>query len=164
LNLAECTQLTELPDHLDVTSWIEIAGSGLQSRPASLADIQLHWTGVPIDDRIAFHPETITAEEILNEANVELRRVLLERMGFERAMKEITAEEIDCDADAGGVRRLLRIPIESDEPFVGLSVIDPSTGHHYMLRVPPWMETCRAAAAWVAGFDNPDDYFPLIET
>lgn len=32
------------------------------------------------------------------------------------------------------------------------------------LRAPPTMASCHQAAAWVAGFDNPDDYRPLVET
>jgi hypothetical protein len=40
----------------------------------------------------------------------------------------------------------------------------PSTGRRYALRVPPTMRSCRQAAAWTAGFDNPDLYRPLIET
>jgi hypothetical protein len=33
-----------------------------------------------------------------------------------------------------------------------------------MLRVPPTMTTCRHAVAWTAGFDDPDDYQPTVET
>jgi len=64
----------------------------------------------------------------------------------------------------GGIRRLLRIDLPGDEPFVGLVVFDPSTARQYVLRVPPDMTSCRQAAAWVAGFDNPDDYRPVVET
>jgi hypothetical protein len=44
-----------------------------------------------------------------------------------------------------------------------LKVTCPSTGHIHILRVPPNMRSCRQAAAWIAGFNNPDDYNPLIE-
>jgi hypothetical protein len=30
--------------------------------------------------------------------------------------------------------------------------------------VPPAMRTCHQAAAWIAGFDNPNDYRPILET
>lgn len=40
----------------------------------------------------------------------------------------------------------------------------PSTGRLYLLPVPPQIATCRAAAAWIAGFDNPNDYAPVLET
>jgi hypothetical protein len=32
-----------------------------------------------------------------------------------------------------------------------------------VLRVPPWTRTCREAAAWIAGFEDPDEYQPVIE-
>ena len=32
------------------------------------------------------------------------------------------------------------------------------------LRVPPTVRTCRAAAAWLAGFSEPDAYRPVLET
>ncbi len=33
-----------------------------------------------------------------------------------------------------------------------------------MLRVPPKMRRCREAAAWIAGFDDADDYRLIAET
>ena len=40
----------------------------------------------------------------------------------------------------------------------------PSTGRDYLLRVPPETRTCRQAAAWLAGFDDPEAYRPVLET
>ena len=40
----------------------------------------------------------------------------------------------------------------------------PSSGREYLLRVPPTTSKCHAAAAWLAGFDNPDNYKPVKET
>jgi hypothetical protein len=54
--------------------------------------------------------------------------------------------------------------MKGDEDLLCVSVICPSTARQYVIRVPPTMLTCRQAVAWVAGFDNPDDYRPLIET
>jgi hypothetical protein len=119
---------------------------------------------VQIDARIAFNPESLTAEEVLGEPNVERRRVMLERCGYERFMKRAGAKELDRDTDRGGVRRLLRVPLEGDEDLVCVAVRCPSTGNDYVIRVPPGMTTCRAAVAWIAGFDDPDAYAPLVET
>jgi hypothetical protein len=85
-------------------------------------------------------------------------------MGYQRFVAEAQAQTIDEDTDAGGARRLLRVPLEHDEPLVCLAVLDPSTGRQYLIRVPPGMKTCHQAAAWIAGFDNPDDYQPIAET
>jgi hypothetical protein len=119
---------------------------------------------VPVDERIAFRPESITAEEILNEPNAERRRVLLERLGYEAFLGRAHAELLDRDRDAGGERRLLRVRMLGDEALVCVSVICPSTGRQYVLRVPPTMKSCRQAVAWTAGFDDPGAYRPVRET
>ncbi len=119
---------------------------------------------MPIDARIAFQPETITSQEVLAEQNAEKRRVLLERMGYDRFMEQAEAKILNEDMDRGGSRQLLRVEMTGDEALVCLSVLDPSTGRQYLLCVPPTMTTCHQAAAWIAGFDNPADYHPSIET
>ena len=85
-------------------------------------------------------------------------------MGHERFITEVGGIVIDRDTDTGGERRLMRVPLEDDEDLVALWVICPSTDRNYVLRVPPSTLSCRHAAAWIAGFDNPNDYNPLIET
>jgi hypothetical protein len=163
LNIAGCPRLTALPEGF-VSKSIDISGTGITQLPSSMLRPYLYWNGVRIDTRIAFEPHTITAQEILAETNAEKRRVMLERMGFGRFMDEAQPDILDRDHDVGGERRLLRIALPADEPLVCLQVSDPSTARRYLLRVPPTMLTCHQAAAWVAGFDNPDDYHPLIET
>lgn len=132
--------------------------------PPQLAGIGLRWRSVPVDERIAFRPETLTVDEILAESNAELLRIMLERFGFERFMCEVKAEILDEDRDPAGKRQLLRVPLENDEDLVCVSVYCPSTFRRYFLRVPPTMQSCRQAIAWTAGFDNPDDYAPLAES
>jgi hypothetical protein len=164
LDLRDCENLRALPEGLQVSSWIDVAGTGLRGLPDSLQGVQVRWRGVPVDARIAFEPGTITAAEVLGERNVELRRVLLERMGYEAFLQHAQARIVDRDEDAGGERRLLRVPLPDDEDLVCVAVICPSTGRQYLIRVPPAMRSCRQAAAWIAGFDNPDDYRPVAET
>jgi hypothetical protein len=164
LDVSGCSQLTALPDGLRVTGWIDLAGTPIRGVPTASAGVEIRWRGVPIDERIAFHPETVTASEVLDEPNVQRRRVLLERCGYERFIRETDAQVLDTDRDRGGERRLLRVPMSRDEDLVCVSVICPSTGSRYVLRVPPTMRTCRQAVAWVAGYDDPDAYQPAIET
>jgi hypothetical protein len=164
LDVSNCPNLRELPAGLEVTSWLDIGGSGVTSLPASLSEVRLRWRGVPVDERIAFRPETITVAEVLGERNAERRRVLLERFGFERFMLAADATVVDRDRDAGGERHLLRVKLQGDEDLVCVSVSCPSTGRRYLLRVPPTMQTCRQAVAWTAGFDDPTLYKPLVET
>jgi hypothetical protein len=164
LDLAGCVQLREIPNGLTVSSWVDIGGTGITALPPSMAGAPLRWRGVRVDERIAFHPEQLTAQEALAEKNAERRRVMIERMGYLRFAQEAKAKIMDEDKDRGGTRQLLLIDLEADEPLVGLSCSCPSTGRRYLLRVPPKMKTCHQAAAWMAGFDDPAKYHPEIET
>jgi hypothetical protein len=164
LTISDCANLREVPAYLHVRLWMEVAQASLRSAPQSSRGIRLRWRGVPISGQAAFHPETLSAAAVLKENNAEIRRVLLERMGYERFVAEAQATTLDEDADPGGARRLLQVPLADDEPLVCLAVLDPSTGRQYLIRVPPAMQTCHQAAAWIAGFDNPDDYDPIAET
>ena len=164
LDISDCPGICELPENLQVNLWIDVGGSGLSSLPDSLRQTGLRWRSVPVDYRIAFHPETIKAEDALKERNAEKRRVLIERMSHERFMQEAGARELDSDTDPGGDRKLLHVPLENDEDMVCLSCFCPSTQRHYFLRVPPETKTCHQAAAWMAGFDDPSKYKPIIET
>jgi len=164
LNVAGCSQLAEIPDGIAVSSWVDIGGTRITGLPPSLQGAALRWRGVRIDERIAFHPEQLTAAEALAEKNAERRRVMIERMGYARFAKEARAKVLDEDRDKGGARQLLFIDLREDEPLVGLWCRCPSTGRQYFLRVPPGMKSCHQAAAWVAGFDDASLYRPQIET
>lgn len=162
LDISGCGNLTTLPKGLHVTRWIELANSGITSLPAGHGFV-LRWRGVQVSDRIAFASQPITGQDILNTENVELRRVLIERLGYETFLQQVGGLVRDRDTDAGGERQLVYVPFEDDEPLMVLKVTCPSTGHLHVLRVPPHMQSCHQAAAWVAGFDNPNDYHPLVE-
>lgn len=164
LDIRGCTNIQDLPKSLEVSSWIDLADTGIRELPENLSQCALRWKGVPIDDRIAFHPERIHGREILEVANAELRRVMLERIGFERFLFEVDAETLDRDEDPGGERRLLRVEMVDDEPLVCVSVFCPSTARQYVIRVPPDTKSCHQAIAWTAGFDDPSLYRPLVET
>ena len=163
LDISDCTGLKELPEGLQVGSWIELANTALTALPDSLAGASLRWRGVPIDHRIAFDPGSIGVDEVLGEENAGRRRELLERVGIDRFVAEAEPEVLDEDRDPGGVRRLLRVRMRGDEDLVCVLVHCPSTGGRYLLRVPPTIRTCRHAVAWTAGFDDPALYQPLVE-
>lgn len=164
LNISGCPQITYLPEWLSVSGEIDIAGTGLIELPRWLKQCRLLWRGVRIDARIAFHPESISPEEIVRERNVERRRVMLERMGWEKFLASVPRRTIASDTDPGGSRSLFQFTFRDGEELLVLSVSCPSTGRRYFLRVPPWVRTCHEAAAWVAGFDDPDEYSPVLET
>jgi hypothetical protein len=164
LDLRGCRRIASIPSGLAIRSWVDIGGTGITSLPESLRNVGLRWRGVPITAQIAFFPETLTGAGILAERNTELRRVMIERVGFEKFLREVKAQVLDTDHDPGGERKLLRVQLTDDEPIVVVSVHCPSTGRQYLVRVPPDTRTCRQAVAWTAGFDNPDEYAPIKET
>lgn len=164
LSLRDCARLREIPSGVHVHAWIDIGGTGIDSLPESLHGVGLRWRGVTVTPQVAFFPETLKAADALAEANAEVRRVMIERIGFERFLQEVKATVLHEDTDPGGPRQLLRVELENDEPLVCVSVRCPSTGRHYLIRVPPTMRTCHQAVAWTAGFDNADDYRPVVET
>jgi hypothetical protein len=165
LDISGCVNIQSVPGGLQVSSWIDVGKSGIQKLPEGLQNVELRWRGVPVSHRIAFQPETITADEVLAEENVELRRAMLDSMGFERFLNQAGADVLDTDRDtAGGERTLLRVPLKNDEDLVCVSVRCPSTRRQYLLRVPPTMKSCRQAVAWTAGFDDAKDYRPTVET
>lgn len=166
LNLADCMQLTSLPPWLDVSESIDVANTGLTELDDWHRHCRLLWRGVPVDETVAFHPERVKVSDVLSERNAERRRVMMERVGLERIFREVRSSVLDTDRDRGGKRELLNVRVnvvDSDDVRV-LAVSCPSTGRRYFLRVPPWVATCRAAAAWIAGFNNPDDYQPVAES
>jgi hypothetical protein len=164
LDLRNCRRIDSIPEQAQIRSWIDIGGTRINSLPESSRGTALRWRGVPVSAQIAFFPETLKSADIIAERNAELRRVMIERVGFEKFIHEVKAEVLDRDQDRGGERKLFRVQLENDEPVVVVSIICPSTGRQYLVRVPPNTRTCRQAVAWTAGFDNPDDYAPVAET
>lgn len=163
LDLRGASLISEIPLGTMSGAQVDIAGSGVTSMPDGAAT-SLLWNGVLIDERIAFHPEQISAREIIDCENVETRRVMLERVGYERFFNELSPVLLDQDEDKGGKRTLLKIALQGDEDLICVTFTCPSTGRNYVTRVPPKMKTCRQAVAWMAGFDNESDYKPMHET
>jgi hypothetical protein len=164
LDISGCNRLEGLPDGIRVRSRIEVAGSAVRSLPWSLKSVRVSYRGMVVSDRIVFDPDSITVDDVLGEMDLAMRSILLDRMGIERFVKQSRAVVFDQDRDSGGERRLLRIPFENGQDVVCLEVKCPSTGNQYFLRVPSETRSCRQAAAWVAGFSNPNDYHPIAET
>ena len=120
------------------------------------------WHGVRVTPQIIEQPETITSQQILEESNAEVRRVMVERLGLDRFLTMANAKILDTDH--GGQRVLHRINWQNDEPIVAVQVRCPTTGQTYFLRVPPEIDRCDKAVAWTFGFARVVDYQPLLET
>jgi hypothetical protein len=94
--------------------------------------------GVRVSQQIIESPETLhPRDDILAEPNVEVRRIMLERYGYDRFIRGVHAERVH--EDDFGVLWCVPMP---DEPLVVVSVHNPTAepdGSHktYFLRVDP---------------------------
>ncbi|MBE9121910.1 leucine-rich repeat domain-containing protein [Tychonema sp. LEGE 07199] len=118
--------------------------------------------GVTLPEKYGhIHPNLWQAQWLLEEDNAELRRVLIQGIGYARICSELQATELDCwkeytllkiDADIDGFD-----PNDFDgdddapkkEDIYLLKMICPSTGHIHALRVPPDVTSAKEAIRWV---------------
>jgi hypothetical protein len=118
------------------------------------------WHGVRVPERIIMAPGELTREDWLNESNLEVRRVIQERLDAEQFVRLIGAKIIHQDACG----ELVEIDLGTDPERVAryVHVQDASTPREYYLRVPPTIERARAGVAWT--FNIPEaEYCPLQE-
>ena len=123
-----------------------------------------YWHGVRVTREIIEAPETITAAEILATPNAEIRRIMIERVGFDRFILESGAQPAHTDATG----TLYRIDLPNAEPLVLVHVTNATpepdgTSRKFFLRVPPDMARARQAVAWTFGLRE-DQYAPVVES
>jgi hypothetical protein len=125
--------------------------------------------GVLVPASVVEAPGTITFDQVNDEENVEVRRVLLERYGPRRYLRDAGGERSHTD-QFGTLWRcyLSGEGGEEDEELVLVEVTnatpEPNGSHKtYWLRVPPWVWTAREAVAWTFGLDE-DAYRPEAQT
>ena len=127
------------------------------------------WHGVVVPDWVISDAASITIEAIDAEANAEVRRVLVERFGTERLIREGRATLVSEDETGRLWRRELRPSgRQRDEPVVVVEVLNATpepdgSRRAYFLRVPPTMSTAREAVAWTFGMSGAE-YRPTTET
>ncbi|HEY9614436.1 DUF6745 domain-containing protein [Allocoleopsis sp.] len=104
------------------------------------------YQGVELPPRYTLAPHKWKSSWLLQERNAELRRVLIQGIGYERICRELQATQLDTWREY----TLLRINTHSDiEPFALLQMTCPSTGHTHIIRVPPEIQFARQAVRWV---------------
>lgn len=119
-----------------------------------------YWEGLEVPSGIAAARDRLTAGDVAGIRNQELRRVVLERLGWERFL-ETAAAELRAQDDYG---KLWTTAIRLDGERVQLVEVVNATAEadgsyrRYFLRVPPAARTAREAVAWTFGFENVDDY------
>jgi hypothetical protein len=108
-------------------------------------------------------PQTITVAEIQAEANAEVRRAMIERMGWDRWLEQTGARPVQSDRFGDLYRTTV------DDAEVGVVVVVNSTpepdGHfkRYALLVPAEHESAHAAVASTFGL-TAEQYQPAMET
>jgi hypothetical protein len=122
------------------------------------------WHGVLARADIIEKPESVTPEQIENEENLELRRIMLERFGEERFLEEAGARIVQMDSWG----MLYRSETVAQEPVVMVRVKNSTpepdgTFKIYRLRVPPWVRTAKEGLAWTFGLSE-FDYEPELQT
>jgi len=123
-----------------------------------------YWHGMRVSKQLIEAPESLTIEQIFSENNSEIRRVMVERFGFERMVSAGGA----CLIQADEYGELYRFEFSNDEPLVVLQVINSTpepdgTYKKYFLRVPTQTLTAHEAVAWTFAL-NPEEYAPKIQT
>jgi uncharacterized protein DUF6745 len=124
--------------------------------------------GVRVARWIVERPDKIAVADVESEQNAEVRRVLIERMGYRRYLSLSGA--VAVSRDETGILWHRQLPSRSWErrawSFVEVvnGTPEPDGSHrHYFLRVPPGLTSARTAVAWTYGLGG-SDYQPLIRT
>jgi hypothetical protein len=99
-------------------------------------------------------PSSLDPAAVLSESNVEVRQVMIERIGYERFLSGLNAQPVAAD-DYG---RLWRVELPEDEPLVlveleNATVEQDGTRKRYFLRVPLEITSPQAAVAWTFDVD-----------
>jgi len=145
--------------------------------------------GIAVPREVIEQPSSITVRHIDEEKNVEVRRVLIERYGLDRYMKDSQAELLHRDATG----LLYRKQVTGDEPITMVRVLNSTPEpegtlsrdealvtfgeaaraalhtpagarfKEYMIRVPPNMTTAHEAVAWTFSLTG-EEYHPALET
>jgi hypothetical protein len=119
--------------------------------------------GVTLPEKYGeLHPTKWQAQWLLEEDNAELRRVLIQEIGYARICQELQAIELDAWQEY----TLLKIDDDVDltdndddiEPIYLLKMTCPSTGRIHALRVPPDVNSAREAIRWVNWGTDPEDF------
>jgi hypothetical protein len=137
------------------------------------------WHGVRVTKQIIENPDTLTVEQIKNEENAEVRRIMIERMGWDTfcakaQMRVIHVDELHSHFPAIPVSELVeegsRLVVSyrdgteraqlleadgltdfEERPLRFVRLTDPSTGREYTIRVKHSHTRCYEAVGWTFG-------------
>jgi hypothetical protein len=114
------------------------------------------WHGTPIPQKYgAVLSQKWRSQWLLEEPNAELRRILIQSIGYNCIVQELGAVELDAWREYS----LLKIQANIDvEPIHLLKMICPSTNHIHLLRVPPDLTSACEAIRWANWEIDPEAF------
>lgn len=154
----------DAPDRRSLNLQMQLHGDGVPA--VAYADgfkLYMH-RGIPIPEEYGEVPSELWQPEwLLKERNAEMRRVLIQAIGYERVCRELAAEKVDTWREY----QLLRLKgvvedVGRQEPVNLLKMTCPSTDFIHILRVPPDVTQAREAIRWVNHGIDPEDF--AVET
>jgi hypothetical protein len=116
--------------------------------------------GVKVTKQIVMEPETISVDDVLNEVNAEVKRIMMEQMGIGKYLELSGAKLIDGDmtfvSQQNDDRYVPRALLEDKEGRKFMVGTDGSTHRVYHMQVPEEVKTVSEAASALAGFSEDD--------
>jgi len=119
-----------------------------------------HIHGVEVTEQIVMHPETITIDQVMQEKNAEMRRIMCEQMGWETFVERSGAALVDACADPCNEPYQLTLHDLPVQPFsepvrlllcTNASPEPDGSRRRFGLTVPSDISSALDAAAWTFG-------------
>ena len=104
--------------------------------------------GVRVDEQIVMRPETQTTDQIRSEQNEEVKRIRIERYGWEKYLDDVGAKEIDSRKNP--IELTNEILYKTDDGMKILVCACPSTAKVFSLEVDPEIMTCEDAQDYLS--------------
>ena len=162
LNLNQ-NQLTHIPESvgklINLTE-LQIDGNEITDLSVlqTLPNLQsVRFQGVNLPRRYWRNLDKLNPQCLLAENRVELRRILIDRIGYLQIYNHFGAIVQDTWRQYT-LLKTRRFQSFEREPMVLLKMVCPSTAHIHILRVPPTMTSAEAAIVWVNHGIHPDDF------
>lgn len=152
----DCTVIVDTPAeiHVDASnSFHNDKGPALKHRDGHCL-FYVHGREVP--EKLVMAPETITVDDIVNEKNLETRRLLLDKFGVVKYAKLRGARVLDFDTYQGYPRALIRLDDDQSVWLVGTDTgtLEDGKGRVYHMAVRNTAKTCKAGHESICGFSE----------
>jgi hypothetical protein len=128
------------------------------------ADSYYFWDGHYVSRKLVEQPEAISIADVGRERRPEIRRLLIERVGYDRLTAQLRAP---AAIDRCG--KLWRCLLVEDRTTLAIVEVENGTVNpdgsrsRYFLRVPPSVQTPHEAVAWTYGLE-PAQYQPVVRS